>query len=754
MLNTLKRIVDEVNVASDINEGLQAAVTQIRQAVHSDVASIFLLNKEDSRYYLIATDGLNREAIGEASLSIAEGLVGQIGMRQEPLNLEEGAIHPQFHYLEATGEEQFSSFLGVPLTHARRLLGVLVVQQKVARRFDESEEAFLATISTRLAHAIVVAEATQMITRYPQHKRSGCYKGIAAASGIGIGVTVVYYPKAAIEAVPERFIADADSELARLQSALEGVRADIDAMAIRIEDSLGKEESTLFGVYLRMLDDAALGGEIAGQILQHKLRAESALVRVVRGHIRNFELMEDPYLRERASDVKDLALRVLTKLEAQTPEALREYPDKTILVGEEITASMLAEIPREKLVAVVSVQGAINSHMSIVARSMAIPTVVGVLGLPVAQLDEKPLIVDGYRGEVMTYPTEAKRQQFERILLEEQALLADLDKLVDQAAETPDGVKISLWVNTGLFAEVPKPIRRSVAGVGLYRSEVPFMAQERFPSEDEQVVVYRKQLEAFFPHPVAMRTLDVGGDKPLSYFPIFEENPALGWRGIRITLDHPEIFLVQIRAMLKASVTLNNLRILLPMISTLSEVEQAQKLLKRVYLELIEEGIEVVMPKVGVMIEVPAAAYQARQIAARVDFLAVGSNDLAQYLLAVDRNNPRVASLYSAYHPALLSVLQALVKDAGSAGKPISVCGEMAGDPGTALLLIAMGYENLSMSAAHLLKVKSVIRQVSMKAAKQMLLTILKMDKAEEIHQYVESTLEEHGLSGLVRPLY
>jgi phosphotransferase system enzyme I (PtsP) len=293
-------------------------------------------------------------------------------------------------------------------------------------------------------------------------------------------------------------------------------------------------------------------------------------------------------------------------------------------------------------------------------------------------------------------------------------------------------------------------LERGAEGVGLYRTEIPFMVRDRFPSEDEQKIIYREQLQAFAPHPVTMRTLDVGGDKALPYFPIEEDNPFLGWRGIRLTLSHPEIFMVQIRAMLKASEGLNNLRIMLPMVTTVFEVEEAQHLIHRVWLEVRAEGFDVVMPPVGVMIEVPAAVYQARALAQRVDFLSIGTNDLTQYLLAVDRNNRQVAALYNSWHPAVLHAIMYVVEQARAEAKPVSVCGEMAGDPASALMLMAMGVDTLSMNASHLLRVKAAIRKMNITDARKLLFELLAMDNGEVIAAYVNLQLDKAGLGELI----
>ncbi|MBV1884397.1 MAG: phosphoenolpyruvate--protein phosphotransferase [Pseudomonadales bacterium] len=752
MLNTLRRIVQEVNAAPDLEVALDVMVHRVKEAMKTQVTSVYLLDYSQNRYILMATKGLRQEAVGKASLGFSEGLVGQVGLREEPINSEKAASHPKFRFLEETGEEEFEAFLGVPIIHHRKVLGVLVVQHREARAFSQSDEAFLVTVSAQLSGVIAHAEATGVIKGLGFHETSAVAKftGVAGASGIGIGTGLLYYPATDLTLVPDKKAKNIAKELEVLNDALEAARNDIKSIAKAATDSLGPEESALFDVYIRMLDDNAIGGEIVEKVKGGQW-AQGALREVISAHVRGFEMMEDPYLRERAADVKDLGLRVLTKLQ-EHDHAPIEYPEFTILVADELTTSVILEVPREKLVGVVTVQGSTNSHMAIVARGMGIPTVVGAVGLPIAQLQGRELVVDGYRGEVISNPSAELRGHYESIIEEEKELAVDLEGIVNKESVMPDGHEVTLWVNTGLMADVVLSLNRGAAGVGLYRTEIPFMTQDRFPSEEEQASIYRQQLAAFAPSPVTMRTLDIGGDKSLSYFPIVEENPFLGWRGIRVTLDHPEIFMVQVRAMLKASEGLDNLRIMLPMVSTVFEAEEAMHLIHRAYLEVLEEGFHVVMPPVGVMIEVPSAVYQAREFAQRVDFLSVGSNDLTQYLLAVDRNNPRVAGLYHSYHPAVLQALKIVVDQAALENTPVSICGEMAGDPGLALVLIAMGYNTLSMSASSLLKVKWAIRKVPFSRAKVLLEDVMSMDNAEVIRSYLDFAMAKQGLGGFVRP--
>jgi len=754
MLETLRRIVQEVNAAPDLSAALDVMVSRVRKSMGTEVCSIYLLDHGANRYYLMATEGLNKSAVGNATLHFSEGLVGQVGMREEPINLDDAPSHPKFRYLQETGEEPFHSFLGVPIIHHRKLLGVLVVQQRESRKFDQEEEAFLVTISAQLAAVVAHAEATGAIDGIFGNKGAltAKFDGVAGCTGVAIGRAHVVYPPANFKSVPDRAAKNIKKELRALNEALKSVRTEIRALGEKALLTLPPEEQALFQVYERMLDDAALAGEIRARIEAGNW-AQGALREVVLKHVAAFESMEDSYLRARASDVRDLGLRILAYLQQSKPQNTT-VPPNTIIVGDDITPTIFVDIPRDRILGIVSQHGSSNSHMSIVARSLGIPTVVGVGDFPLSRLEGLELIVDGHRGEVIVSPSGEVLRQYQAIIDEEKQLSKDLEVVADLPCITTDGHRITLYVNTGLMADVGISIQRGAEGVGLYRTEIPFMVRDRFPSELEQMEIYRQQLEAFHPASVTMRTLDIGGDKALPYFPIHEDNPFLGWRGIRVTLDHPEIFLVQIRAMLWASESLDNLRIMLPMVSSITEIEEAMHLIHRAYLEVLEEGAHVVMPQVGVMIEVPAAVYQCREFVQQCDFVSVGSNDLTQYILAVDRNNRRVANLYHAFHPAVLRALQTVVTDVKAEGKPVSICGELAGDPRGAILLMAMGYDTLSMSASSLLRVKWVLRKIGLARAKEILQQVWTMDNAQVIRSHMDLMMERAGLGSFIRPMH
>ncbi len=747
MLSVLRSIVQEVNAAKDLQHALDIIVSRVQEAMDTDVCSAYLFDPASSCYRLMATEGLNQDAVGQVSLGHSEGLVGLVGVREEPINLQDAPSHPRYRYFPETGEERYHSFLGVPIIHRRNVLGVIVVQQQsVGRYFDEGEEAFLVTVSAQLAAIIAHSEATDVmggLSLSGEAAKDINFKGVAGAPGVAIGHSVVIFPPADLDAVPDKLTDDTAFEIQRFKDAIASVREDIQTVGKKLSAQLRPEEQALFDVYLGILDDNALAGEVLARINAGSW-AQGALRDVIKEYVSHFEMMGDAYLRERAVDIKDLGRRVLAYLE-QSDKTEREYPENTILVSDELTPAMLGEVPREKLIGLVSVQGSGNSHVAILARAMGIPTVMGVVDIPVSQLDSRELIVDGYNGQIHASPSQELRSFYNSIVEEERELIKGLEGLKNQPCTTLDGHRISMWVNTGLMTDVVRSLSNGAEGVGLYRTEVPFMINERFPSEQEQRDCYREQLEAFSPNIVTMRTLDIGGDKALTYFPINEENPFLGWRGIRVTLDHPEIFLVQVRAMLKASEGLDNLRIMLPMICNVSEVEEALHLIYRVYHEVREEGVNVSMPQVGVMIEVPGAVYQIKELAERVDFLSVGSNDLTQYLLAVDRNNPRVAGLYHSFHPAVLQALAKIAKDASCAGTQLSICGELAGDPAGAVLLMAMGYEALSMNASNLPRVKSIIRNVDLVWARQLLSKVLCLDSPDVIKSTLDLALKEKG---------
>ena len=759
MLKILKRIVQDVTTANNLIDALTILVHRVHKAIAAEAVSVYLIDNKNEEYVFIATEGLNKQAESVVRISKELGLIGLVGRREEPINIENVHLHQDFHHNPLLGEDRLFAFLGVPIIQHRKLYGVLTVQQVEQRCFDDAEEAFLITLAAQLGGIIAHADVTGELAELTQPKRLSSkinlpleLNGIGSVPGIGIGTSVVVYPLADLDAIPRNSVTkeEAESEVAIFLQALQLAREDMQRLAQRMQAIVAEEEYALFEVYVRILEPDNLGAQVLLVIKKEKISAQAALASVIKKHIQQFESVDDEYLSLRASDFRDLGRRVLAELQRTQHEEIY-YPQKTILCGEEVTASALAEVPDGQLVGIVSIKGAHNSHVAILARALGVPAVVGVRGLKIEYLSKKTMIIDGYHGHVYISPSKSILSEFQKLAAEEQQLNQSLLHLHDKPAETLDNFRISLQVNTGLAIDAGLSMSVGAEGVGLYRSELPFMNRDRFPSEDEQHIIYRQVLKAFSPRFVTMRTLDIGGDKVLPYFPIKEANPYLGWRGIRVTLDHPDVFLIQVRAMISASTELNNLRIMLPMVTNLSEVDEATNLVDQAFRELCEEGWQIEKPKLGVMIEVPAAVIMARELAKRADFLSVGTNDLTQYLLAVDRNNSHVANLYDSFHPAMLRTLLKVVEGGHAAGVEVSICGEMAGDPLAVILLLAMGYDTLSMNSASLPRIKWLIRNFSLVNARKILAAVLDLEHAAEIKLYLQNALDAEGLGGLLR---
>ena len=750
MLKELREIVQQVTASSDLNEAMHELVRQTRSAMNVDCCSIYLRQPQQQYYVLAATDGLAASAVGRAKIPLGEGIVGLIGDKEELINLADARSHPQFKYLPEAREDAFISFLGAPIIHQRKTLGVLVVQQKLERLFEEGEESFLVTLASQLATVIAHAEAKGNLRSPNWH---GMLRGLAGSPGVAIGRAWVWRPRIALNQVTERKTHDPELQHQRLDKVLVQVEDELNGMALRLQESQASESVAVLEVYQYLLKDPLFIALIRQQIDQGWI-AGSAVKRICEQQIAQFSQMSDPYLRERAADIRDLGQRLLTRLihEDEGMHSL-SLDEPVILVADEISATLIAEIPPSKLKGIVSAKGSVNSHAAILARSMGVPAVMGIEH-NFELLEDRLLIVDGHNGDLLVEPVASVLREYKRLIKQELQMDQLFASVGREKAQTLDAVPVALLLNAGLSANTIISANDKVDGIGLFRTEIPFMLRDRFPSEQEQITTYRRVLANYVGKPVCMRTLDVGGDKQLPYFPIVEENPFLGWRGIRLTLDHPEIFLVQLKAMLRASEGLDNLSIMLPMVTNLDEIRSARRMLDRAWREVSAETPEQVViryPSLGVMIEVPSLLYLLPELAPLVDFWSVGTNDLTQYLLAVDRNNGRVANIYDALHPAVLRALQQIIEAAERFAKPVSICGELAGDPIGVLILLAMGYRRFSMNSSNILRIKYIVRQSRVDELKKLLAETQGQQQLGSIKHIFGRYLAERGLGGLLR---
>ena len=751
MLATLRRIVQEVSAAPDLPKALAITVNRIRDTMRVAACTIYLADEDNRNYVLMATAGLNPQAVGRVRLNRGEGLVGLVAERQEPINLEDAPYHPRFHPVCEVGEEAYHAFLGAPLIQYRRVLGVLLVQDTAARQFQPDEVDFLVTIAAQLAsilnHAILSGATQELLDPLTTGVRA--LRGVPGAPGVAMGIVAVPHLLADLDDVPDRPAQDLAAEEAALHAAIATVEQELCAASDRLAPLLPPTEQALFAVYRMMLSsDSLIGDALAGIRAGHW--APAAWRDAVLARVQLLEQAEDPYLSARAEDIRALGQRVLHCLRAAPLHTLEPAAEHCVLVAEEMSVAHLAAVPPERLAGIVCLRGSALSHVALLARAMGIPAVMGLGDRPLGRFEGSAIIVDGYRGRMYLNPDPATRAEYQRIMTADAKLSAELGGLRDLPAETRDGYRIPLYAKAGLPTDVATARAVGAEGIGLYRTEFAFMVRESFPSEDEQYQLYREMLAAFAPWPVVMRTLDIGGDKTLPYFAIVENNPFLGWRGMRFTLDHPDIFLTQLRALLRANIGLDNLRILFPMITTVEEVDEALRLLARAERELREDGHAVAHPPVGVMIEVPSAAWQTEQLARRVDFLSVGTNDLTQYLLAVDRDNPRVANLYDSLHPAMLKTIAHIIEHSHRAGRPVNLGGEMASDPGAAVLLLGMGVDGLNPSAVSVPRVKWAIRGFTRDAARELARRALELDTVRQIRRLLDDALRRAGLGEIV----
>ena len=536
----------------------------------------------------MASDGLAKTSLGHTCIGFSEGLVGLVGQREEPLNIADAQQHQDFIRAPEVEEDDFNAFLGTPIIHQRKVLGILAIQQKKSRHFTENDEAFLVTLSAQLASALANAEVKNLLNQ--QQEQSPGVKqlqGIAGAPGIALSEIFVCQPQADLAAVSLKKSVDSQKQLIRFEQALEKTRVEFNALSRQLSGFIDDDSLAIFDVYKQLLEHANLGKEISTKILQG-WRADSALKLVIEHYISQFEAIEDSYFRDRASDIRDLGTRLLVNVQQEAKEDL-VVPNEFILLAHDVSASMVAQYQHQGLLGIISLSGSNNSHAAILARSLGLPAIMGVNTAVLSQLHQQNAIIDGYSGELFINPDEALKQEYQYLLSQEQALTNKVMAVAHLPCITKDGRAIEVLLNAGLSAGFEHSAKLGALGIGLYRTEIPFMNRSCFPSEQEQTQLYRQVLQVFPKHSVTMRTLDVGGDKSLPYFPINEENPFLGWRGIRITLDHPEIFLVQVRAMMRANQGLNNLEIMLPMISGVEEVDEAVRLINQAFFELKAE---------------------------------------------------------------------------------------------------------------------------------------------------------------------
>lgn len=746
-LTTLEIISEIIARSHTLRELLDQIVHLVADRMGTEVCSVYLLEVDLLR--LKATVGLEAEAVESVTMTVEEGLTGLVVEEGEAIAVGDAPSHPRYKYFPETREERYRSFLGVPLQHRGDTLGVLTVQRIEAGPFGQDEIKMLKAIAGQLSGVIVHAQLLDQIHLEQAEKPPPpavpldvmVHRGIPAAAGIGVGKVHFLGVAGRFGPVRERRSSDPDLERAALQEAVETSFLDLTHIEKMVTQRLSEAEGAIFHTHLLILQDQWFRKRIEDEIDQG-WDAPTAVRRAVQVYVENFRDINDPYLRERAVDVEDVGRRLVAHLVGEETEPVPEDLPEAVIVADALTPSDFIGLDKTLVKGIVLGAGHTTSHTVILAKSFGIPVVTGVGPMKDLFVEGEEVIVDGSHGIVYCRPTEEIRQELERRKAWLQDRSDQLASLRDLPAETLDGHAVCLGANVGLMHGVEEALRQGAEIIGLYRTEYSFAIRPDFPTEEEQLEVYRHTCSRFG-RQVTIRTLDVGGDKALPYFPIEEVNPFLGWRSIRVSLDRPDLFDPQLRAILRAAADYP-IRILFPMISTPGELDQALAHLDGAREHLKREGLpyDPEVP-VGVMLEVPGAVAVIEALLDRVDFISIGTNDLIQYLLAVDRGNRKVANLYDPLHPAVVETLQRIVQAGEAAGKEVSLCGEMAGEPLYVPLLLGLGCHILSMLPSAVLAVKEVVRAVRLADCQALAQSCLASPDSTSSLQMLEAFLTE-----------
>lgn len=742
----LRRLRTVMAGSGTAQQRLDELVRVIAGEMVAEVCSVYVMRAGDV-LELFATQGLNQEAVHVTRLRLGEGLVGTVAATAEPLNLPDAQSHPKFSYRPETGEEIYSSLLGVPVIRGGRVRGVLVIQNRAKRTYTDDEMEALELISVVIAELIasgdLIAPDERRLSGSGRSFRPARMSGQSINEGLAIGEAVLHQPNISIQ---KMFADEPEAEHERLREAMRSMHSALDVMLASSRLRAAGEHRDILNTYRQFAEDRGWLRRIREGI-DSGLTADAAVQKVREDTVARMEAVTDSYLRERLSDLEDVAIRLMQHL-AGGPEGaeVRDLPDNVILIARNLGPAELLDYDTSKLRALVTEQGAATSHVSIIARALGIPVVSKIDGLMKNVDPGDSVIVDGDNGQIFVRPAEDVLGMIADTLRAREQRRSLYAAMRPLRTVTRDGVPVSLSINCGMLADMQWLRETGADGVGLFRTEIPFMVRSTFPDVEQQTQIYRQVLSQAEGKPVYFRTLDIGGDKQLPYFQDGEEqNPALGWRSIRVGLDRPAMLRLQIRAMLQAAEG-RDLYIMFPMIAEVAEFRAARDVLD---LEVercrTQGGRTPETIRVGTMLEVPGLIWQLDALLPYLDFLSIGSNDLFQFLFAFDRGNPRVASRYDVLSPGMLTVLRDIVSRCTAAGVRVSLCGEMAGRPLEALALLGIGLTSLSLSPSMFGSIKAMTLSVDTAELAPYLSTLL-AGEDHSLRRKLQAFAQDHGV--------
>jgi phosphotransferase system enzyme I (PtsP) len=740
----LRRLRGIMAGSGGAQERLDRIVRVVAAEMVAEVCSAYVMRAGEV-LELFATEGLRPEAVHRTRLRVGEGLVGSIAANARPLALSEAQSHPDFAYRPETGEEIYHSLMGVPILRGGRVLGVLVVQNRTPRHYTEDDSETLQTIAMIVAELIASGELVnphEMAESLIGSSLPMRLDGIRLNPGLAIGPAVLHEPRVLIRQVVAE---DVDAEQERLHQAVGAMQRAIDQL-VDASRGLGPgEHRDIIEAYRMFASDRGWLARIT-EAVRSGLTAEAAVQKVRDETKSRMMQITDPYLRERLYDLEDLANRLQQFLTDPAGVAAPELPSEFILVAQAMGPAELLDYAHRRIKGLVLEEGSPTAHVAIVARAFDIP-VVGRVAEATRQVEPGDIVVvDGDHGTVLIRPRADIHQTIAAAIAARTRRRAYYETLRDVPAVTRDGVEIRLQINAGLLIDVAQLHATGADGVGLFRTEIPLLTRHAFPGVADQTAFYRRVYEQAEGRPVVFRTLDIGGDKVLPYLAhTAEDNPAMGWRAIRIGLDRPAMLRQQLRALLRAAEG-RDLFVKFPMIAEIAEFEAARRLLDRETTRAIAEGRELPRSiRLGVMLEVPSLLWQLPALLQRVDFLSIGTNDLAQFLFACDRGNPRLAERYDLLSAPMLALLRQVATQCGTASTPLSMCGEMAGNPIEAMVLIALGFRTLSLAPTAIGPVKTMIRSLDAHALAQYLAGIA--DRPDHsLRRWFEAYARDHDV--------
>ncbi|HXZ01585.1 MAG TPA: phosphoenolpyruvate--protein phosphotransferase [Stellaceae bacterium] len=718
----LRRLRDVMAGSGTAQERLNEIVRIIAADMVAEVCSCYVMRAGEV-LELFATEGLRPEAVHRTRLRVGEGLVGVIAATASPLALADAQSHADFAYRPETGEEIYHSLMGVPILRGGRVLGVLVVQNRTQRHYTEDEIEALQTIAMVLAELAAGGELVSPVELAPSNGLGLLptrLDGVKFNAGLAIGVAVLHEPRVVIRQIVAE---DSEAELARLSAAVAAMQSAIDDLLARSDLAVGGEHRDILETYRMFAADRGWLQRMTDAV-RSGLTAEASVQKVQDETRARMSKVSDPYLRERLADLEDLTSRLQQHLAGRHFAADAALPTEFILIARSMGPGELLDYDRRRLKGLVLEEGSPTAHVAVVARALDIPVIGRVKGVLEKVEPGDLVVVDADEHQVFLRPSEDVQQAVATRLELRLGQRLSYAALRDLPAATRCGTRVALQLNAGLLLDLPYLDETGAEGIGLFRTELLFMMRHDFPTVSQQASIYRRVLEHAGERPVTFRTLDVGGDKLLPYMSETpDENPAMGWRAIRIALDRPALLRQQLRALIRAAAG-RRLRVMFPMIAEIGELDAARAVLD---LELEHAGARGTPPakvEVGVMFEVPALLWELPQLLPRIDFLSVGTNDLVQFLFAADRGNPRLAERYDALSLPVLQLLGEVARDCAGAKVPLALCGEMAGQPLDAMALIGIGFRTLSMAPGSVGPVKAMIRSLELAPLETLLATL------------------------------